>query len=550
MMLIDARKIDDGAILEGDICIVGAGAAGLTIASEFANSKAAIIIIESGAVSARKDSQVLSQGYSDAAAHPPPDLYRQRKVGGSTGIWGGRCVPFDDIDFEERKFVPHSGWPFDRKHLAPYYHKSMGYCEAGTFDFDSHTALPAPSGIVDGFISRDIEDRWIERFSMPTDFGRRFLRNHGTAPNIKLIVNATCTALLQDDRDAVSGARILTFLGNAATVRAKIFVVAVGGLETVRLLSTCATLLSGRKHLGRYYMCHVEGTMGVLKLKPKSRRVVWQFERTFDGIYARRRFSVAAHAQRRLESMGLIARLHYPHVGDPAHKNGVLSAMYLTKKFVIPEFRRKFSNADRTSMTAAVDQRGIVTGHIRNVVSDSARLIQFSSSWVWARYLQRRRIPAVALYSPIGEYPLDFNSEQSPNPDSRVLFAESLDQFGMPKLKVSWRMSERDIRSIAANYRLMRDAFAVSGVADLVFDDATLEDEIAVSTPVGGHHIGTARMATSSSTGVVDAFGLAFGTTNLYIAGSATFPTSSHANPTLTIVATALRLAEHLRSKV
>ncbi|MFC7610872.1 GMC family oxidoreductase [Teichococcus aestuarii] len=140
------------------------------------------------------------------------------------------------------------------------------------------------------------------------------------------------------------------------------------------------------------------------------------------------------------------------------------------------------------------------------------------------------------------------NAEQVPNADSRVTLTGERDAYGLPRLQVDWRLHRQDIDSLVRSMRVARDAFARSGTATLTFDDATIEDEVRASTPVGGHHIGTARMAESPRDGVVDAHCAVHGVPNLYVASAAVFPTSSHANPTLTIVALALRLADHLKA--
>ena len=547
-MVRDGRSIEADASIEADICIVGAGPAGITLACELAGCDQRVLVLESGAETTEREPQTLSAGFSLSDAHPTPDLYRHRKVGGATAIWGGRCIPFDPIDFEERDYVSGSGWPFRRDDLDPFYDAAMTYCEAGRFAFDAREALPKPSWIVEGFSHPDVEDIGIERFSMPTDFGVRNRRRLAKAPNVTVVTHATCIRLVPSDgRAAIGTVDVATLSGGRFTVRAGRFVVAAGGLEAVRLLDTCRTALAGSAHLGRHYMCHIEGTLGLLTVMPKTRPLHWAFERTLDGVYARRRFSISPAAQRREKTLSMIARLHYSHVADASHGQAVLSAMFLTKQFLIPEFRRKFAAIERAAIAAQAKTGGLVGAHIGNVLRDLPGLARFAGSWIWARHGQRRRMPAVALHSPDGAYPLDFNAEQSPNPDSRVLLSDEVDRLGMRKLLIDWRMSERDIGAIARNFRIMRDAFSSSGVARLSFSDGELEDEIARCTPVGGHHIGTARMSAGPADGVVDSDGRVHGTENLFVAGSAVFPTSSHANPTLTIVALAIRLARSLR---
>jgi choline dehydrogenase-like flavoprotein len=172
----------------------------------------------------------------------------------------------------------------------------------------------------------------------------------------------------------------------------------------------------------------------------------------------------------------------------------------------------------------------------------------FCLDWTRRRILARRKLPFVVVGSRAGCYPFDVNAEQIPNPESRVLLGDRTDGHGRRLLKVDWRMAEQDTESLMQTLRLLQRDFASSGVAQLEFDDNTLHDLVAASTPVGGHHIGTARMAESSRHGVVDPNGAVHGFPNLYCAGSAVFPTCGHANPTLTLVALAVRLADHLKA--
>jgi choline dehydrogenase-like flavoprotein len=147
-------------------------------------------------------------------------------------------------------------------------------------------------------------------------------------------------------------------------------------------------------------------------------------------------------------------------------------------------------------------------------------------------------------------FSLDFHAEQVPNPDSRVRLSDRTDRFGMPKLLIDWRYTELDVRTVATGLRLLRQDVSRSAVGELALepDEADIEQVIRRDGAYGGHHIGTLRMGRDQATGVVDTNCRVFGVGNLYVAGSAVFPTSGQANPTLTIVAMATRLAKHLQA--
>jgi choline dehydrogenase-like flavoprotein len=157
----------------------------------------------------------------------------------------------------------------------------------------------------------------------------------------------------------------------------------------------------------------------------------------------------------------------------------------------------------------------------------------------------------VALPNAVGVYPLDFNGEQAPNPESRVLLGHKTDRHGVPKLRVDWRVSELDWLTLSRMLGQLRRAVESCGCGTIEYDEERLDqDAQACAVPMAGHHIGTARMSENPNAGVVNADCRVHHVDNLYVAGSATFPTSGQANPMLTIVAMALRLAQHLEARL
>jgi choline dehydrogenase-like flavoprotein len=150
------------------------------------------------------------------------------------------------------------------------------------------------------------------------------------------------------------------------------------------------------------------------------------------------------------------------------------------------------------------------------------------------------------LYRTDGTYPLEFNAEHMPNRDSRVMLGREIDPFGMPRLVVQWQIRDSEIAWICKAYRVLEAAIAKSGLGCVRLDSDLPGAVQQALVPQGGHHIGTVRMGADPHTGVVDRNGELWGIRGLFVAGSAIFPTSGFANPTLTAVALAFRLAEHL----
>jgi choline dehydrogenase-like flavoprotein len=389
----------------------------------------------------------------------------------------------------------------------------------------------------------------VERFSPPTNFWKRHRTELAKSAAVTVIKRATCLRL--------SGHQAVTDLecARAGEVRFKVsarfVVLAVDGLEIVRVLGH-----SGYGNhsgmLGRTYMCHIEAELGQLRLSPADRGVQFGFERTNDGIYCRRRFTLRTEKQDTLGILNAAIRLHHANVVDPSHRHPVLSAVYLTKKVIIPEYARKFAMTEHQAMRSSGNHVGLWLGHVRNVMFGAPRLASFALDWMFRRYLTDRRIPSVALRNAAGVSSLDFNGEQAPNAErSRVARARA-DRHGVPKLRIDWRVSELDWLTLSRMLRGLRRAVESCGCGTIEYDEERLDhDAQAGAVPVGGHHhIGTARMSESPSSGVVNADCRVHYAENLYVAGCATFPTSGHANPMLTIVAMALRFAEHLEIRL
>jgi choline dehydrogenase-like flavoprotein len=548
-VILDGRSCPAGTVLEGDLCIIGGGPAGITVAHELASTGLKLILVESGGTRRQQAADALNAGVEVSEGFAPLSLFRRRVLGGASVIWGGRCVPFDPIDFEPREHVPLSGWPVSYEEVAAYYPRALAYCEAGAGACNDEPADVAP--FLDGFSSDSVETSTYERFSAPTNFGKRYGPALKAAADVVVLTHTTCTQLLSDDDGRIVEASCVTLDDTQLRIKANRFVLAAGSIETYRLLANSpgpsgAALGDHSGMLGRCLMNHMEGTLGRLVLDRPDRKISWGFERSGDGVYCRRRITIAPAAQREHKTLNFVARLHHELVADPRHHNGILSAMFLVKRMLLPEYRGKLSIIDDP---ATVPKGAIFWSlHARNILMGVPALAGFSAQWFWRRHLIYRRLPYVVLESRKGVYPLDINVEESPNPDSHLYLTDQRDRFGMRQVGVKWAPLARDYDSIVANCRILRDAFAASGTGSYQFDERTVHDAVRKFRPIGGHHIGVTRMSREPSEGVVDENCRVHGTLNLFVASASVFPTSGHASPTLTIVALSVRLAEHLKS--
>lgn len=550
-MIQSADTIVRDALVQASICIIGGGPAGITLAMELAQTGRSILLLESGDLLPHEASQSLNMGeVVDETLHSPPDKYRQRCFGGGTSIWGGRCVPFDPIDFQERPWLKHSSWPISYADVEHYYPAANALCEAGEYEYDARLAVPGGMRpLVRGFAPQHFDVNGIERFSCPTHFGRRYHDRLRDLTNVRVLLRATVTHLRASrdgsriDRLDVRNSRDIGF-----SVRADQFVLTTGGIEAPRLLLTSHDVHprgigNANDLVGRFYMCHVAGTIGSLRINGPNNAVWHGYDVAPDGTYCRRRLSLRPDVQARLGLGNAVLRLHHPRIADPGHRTGPLSAIFLAQNFISYEYAKRLISDTPPTPTTWVR-------HGLNAVTDPLATMRFLGHWLRDRTLAERKFPSVIIRPRANLFSLDFHAEQAPNPDSRIGLGAAADRFGNRQVRVDWRYSRQDVDTVARCFDLLRDDLNEQAIGQLTLapNEADIETVVRRDGAYGGHHIGTLRMSASPVSGVVDADCKVFGINNLYVAGSAVFPTSSQANPTLTIVALALRLAEHLGS--
>jgi len=546
-MIEDAATVPNGTTLTPDLCIVGAGAAGITLALQFARGGASVLLLESGGRAPEAATQALYEGeVADARLHAPAHRYRARVFGGSTTIWGGRCTPLEPVDFEPAPALARDGWPIAADALAPYWAAANRLCEAGDPHYTADAALPAGAPLVEGFAGVHFSADTLERFSCPTDFAARYGTRLEASPHVRVLLHANVTELRLDAAGRrLEHVAVRTLAGGHFTVRPRAGVLAVGGLETPRLLlasrgpSHPRGIGNAHDVVGRHYMCHLAGTLGTVRFAPHV-RIAHGYERSDEGVYCRRRFALRPDARRRLGLPGFAARLHHPRITDPGHGSGPLSLLYLARPFIPWEYARRLDDGEPRGARAWLRHAG-------NVLRDLPATAAFGWHLLRERRFADRKFPSIVVHPRHRAYSLDIHAEQEPTPDSRVTLVEhARDALGMPRLRIDWRYTARDVAGVRRALALLAGDFARGGVATLDYDEASVEREITRYGAYGGHHIGTARMGRDPRRSVVDADCRVHGVENLYVAGSAVFPASSQANPTLALVALTLRLARHL----
>jgi choline dehydrogenase-like flavoprotein len=546
-MIISAHGLDPARALHADLCIVGAGAAGMAIALQFAGSALDVLILESGGKRPDAQSQSLCAGeVANPALHPPADTYRRRGLGGSTTLWGGRCAPLDALDFAARPWLGLPGWPIAYEDLAPYWPRACALAEIGDNDFDAATALAGGMHpMFQGFQDEAVSTGRIERFSPPTNFATAYGPVLEASPRITTLLHATCRRIvLTPDGGAVQHLEVAAEGGGAFEVRARAFVLASGGLEIPRLLLASDAeqrggVGNGFGQVGRHYMCHLAGTLGVVT-PAAGPKPFHGYERTSHGVYCRRRLSIEPWAQQAAGIGNAIARLHHPRIADPAHGSGPLSGLYLARALLPYEYTR------RLAAPAPPDWRAHIANLARNPVATS----RFAGAVLRRRVLAGRKYPSVTVVPESGVFTLDVHAEQLPNPESRITLALERDRLGMRLPRIDWRYLPADIRTVRGTLALIGGALEAGGHATLAWNPACVEADMLREGAYGGHHLGTARMSASPRSGVVNENCQVHGVENLFVAGGAVFPTSGQANPTLAILALSLRLADHVKSQL
>jgi choline dehydrogenase-like flavoprotein len=549
-MIGDANTIDSGTTLDCDLCIVGAGAAGISLALQFLRSGLRVILLESGGQMPDDATQALYQAdVVDPKLHSPGDRYRARRFGGSTTIWGGRCIPFDPLDFAPRPWVTDHRWPIGYDDVARYYPAANALCEAGDFLYDARQALPGGmKPMIRGFDSPHFSPDGIERFSCPTNFADRYQHRLAASAAVQVLLNANCTELHPGaDASRIGRLTVQTLTGRNFSIAAGDVILATGGLEIPRLLlasrgAWAAGIGNDYGQVGRYYMCHIAGTLGTLALDV-ARGDVWHgYEVAEDGTYCRRRLAMTPQAQADAEIASSVMRFHFPSIPNPAHRSGALSALYLAKPIIPYEYAKRLTGEDSGGVANWFR-------HASNVAMDPFATATFMLHWFRRRSLAARKFPSIIVKSRANRFSLDYHAEQQPSFASHVTIGRETDRLGMPKLQIDWRYTPLDVHTALETLRLLKADLGAWGHGTLDYDPAQVEHLITRDGAYGGHHIGTTRMGTSPISSVVDGDGRVHGMRNLYVAGSASFATSSQANPTLTIVAMALRLADHLKQR-
>lgn len=524
-MIDDLRSIEDGVTFECDLCIIGAGAAGITMARQFIGGPHSVLLLESGGLEFEADTQAL-YAFENVGLPRIRDS-RYRYFGGTTNAWDGRCAPLSAIDFAARPWVEYSGWPLTPVDLEPYGDAAHAACGLALNVYRDRLAsrlgITLPS--LDG--AKLQPHFWQFGPQGPLRFGPAHRREFEEARNVRVLLHANATNLqAAPSGRTVEWIDIRALGGVSGRVRARFIVLCCGGIENARMLLLSNTvqpqgLGNGRDLVGRFLMDHPRRACADIM----ARDDYW-----FQDMFSRYRDRTGARFVLGVELA--------PEVQE---RQEILNCGALF-----------FSSDDETSGTLALlrllGRRGS-DPHASEMMQDVWRVMAGLDE---VTINARRRIlrPGKDLYITPRTTVMLTDVEQAPNRESRVGLSRERDALGLNQARIDWRVGELERRTMSALTMAVAEEFGRLNLARVKLEAWLMDTDAAPMYHEAHHHMGTTRMAASPGAGVVTSDCQVFGVDNLYAAGSSVFPTSGHVNPTLTIVTLSLRLADHLSSRL
>ena len=507
-MFVDCRELESGTEIEADLCIVGAGFAGIALTMALLGTKLKVALLESGGFEQHPDHESLLEGTFDGPHRNKNYLHssRSRFFGGTSAKWLGICRPLDPIDFEARPWVADSGWPFDHRELVPYYDRAAPMLGIRPFRVYDRDGQLAPSNFLAGRDFTRFVPKVLYRKKPIVRFGEKFRRKLERAEHAGVYLHANVVELeTHADGSAIRGAIAKNFAGREVRFKAKHFVLAAGAFDITRLLLTSNRHHSqglGNAHdqVGRRYMDHTRlpRTAMVLQTESRSRRWDSTGPASAPGGFSYVMYSPTLETQRRLEMLNCGFRL-MPLEPD-------------TEQELDP-------------------------GILEREVGGSARGLD-------------QTVPAGGDPRPRSKikFTTKLYNEHVPLAHSRVRLDSERDALGQLRLVVEWRSNRQMDRSVERTLELLAMELGRTSRGRLRLD--VTDPLYGPPSFLGSHPMGMTCMHPDPKRGVVDADCKVHGLANLFIAGSSVFPTGGFVNPTHTIVALALRLAESLQRRL
>jgi choline dehydrogenase-like flavoprotein len=532
-----------------DICIIGTGPAGIVLCAELAKTDLRICVLESGGLKKNSHSDKLRRVISEGMRIK--EFSRERVVGGASTTWAGLAAPLDPIDMSERPFLKVPGWPISYHELEPYW-----VVASERYRFPKHKIFENFSNLREGGDLKPVLENFDEKIFIAPAKPQRFAKENQAIfdqENIDLWYNATVIRLESAKHGnglcVADAAVIISDTQEQYTIRARVFVLATGGIENARLLLASDGLGNEHDQVGRYFMNHPKNNYGIIKLKSPVYNVPYFFGCLKDGFAGFAGLHLSENVQKKFNVLNSYIRFDpiYPW----SNNEGVIAVIFLFKKTlsVVLDLWKK-SNSKKiialrdyseTGDDSPLQNRGKTFKNRMKLAFAVIVNMPLILRYAYARVLSSRP-PAIKRIH-IRNF-----MEMEPNPDNRVILSNEKDINGQYVPIVHCEASPLDRRSLIELHRLFAQEIIKN---DLGILEGVLENEH--HWPVKGdasHHMGTTRMGKDPETSVVNENLRVHGTENVYCAGSSVFPTSGCANPTFTLCALSIRLAEHLKNSL
>lgn len=527
----DLHEVLPDAEFTCDICIIGSGPAGATIARELGQSSAQVVVLESGGAKRQPLADELNE-IDNVGLPRELDQWplRNRIIGGSSHTWTGRCAPFDEIDFEKREWVPYSGWPFGLAELLPYLLRTPHYLGLGigTDYTDDRLWVAANRPIPQPSLDENVLMPFLWQYSKAHEnrfdimrVGPELVAN--LPKNVWLLTNSTVVQLnLEPSGRAIQSVEVASLNGRRHTIKARTVVLCAGGIENARLL-LCSNKVerpgigNRRDLVGRFLMDHPRTVAGIFA-KARSSEIMRRF-----GLHHVRFGSRSYRFRHGFRLSPAIQR-----------RERLLNSAAWPEESVLDDDPWRALNRILRSQSRSVKD-------IRAIVSNADKILKGTVDLVVHKRGLTRKFGALNLIC---------TTEQLPDPESRITLSDRTDRLGMPISRIHWKMSEVEERSIRRIAELIAAEVARLGYEPPQLEPWVMEEE--APRPAFqdvGHPIGTTRMSDDPATGVVDTQCQVHGVDGLFVVGSSVFPTGGHANPTQMIVALAIRAADMLRAR-
>jgi choline dehydrogenase-like flavoprotein len=565
-MFIDARTIPNDTSIAADICIIGAGAAGITLARQFSGQPFRVAVLESGDLKPDSATQSLYAGKSTGLPYYPLEAARLHMFGGTTNHWGGTCRPFSAIDFEARDWIPYSGWPIRKDDVQPYYDRARAICSVGSPDWnladwqrhDRSPILPFGGGRVASRVAQVVPVA--ER-----SFAKHYRDDIDHSTNVSVYLNANVTEIVANDAaNTVTNVRVACLSGNRFSVAAHTFILAAGGMENARILlysNRQQTAGLGNQHdlVGRFFLEHPRLEAGVII--PTNRHLEVGFYETHGVSNTRLRGYLGLTEETIRKERLVDIQVRMLPVYSLAYRESHKTAEIASLKYIVQQLKRH----------ELPDDFGT---HVSNVVGDLLTAQEYllpAAPFPLPKPLALRKLlgadPAererllptlfgdiafaanekVFSNTPIDHVRLSTRIDPVPNRDSRVMLGNERDPLGLPRIEFHWQLSPLDKHSVRRTLEIIGAELGRAGLGRL---QITIDDDNTTwtkDTRGGWHHMGTTRMSDDPKLGVVDRNCQVHGISNLFIAGSSVFPTAGSGTPTMLLVSLALRLADHIK---